>query len=65
MLAGILLDVFVTRLLLPRGRICSSSSREAEEEQETYSFFTLVLYVDGERGRRVVGEREGKPRNEV
>lgn len=43
MLAGILLDVFVTRLLLPRGRICSSSSREAEEEQETYSFFTLVL----------------------
>lgn len=55
MSAGILLDVFVTRLLLPKGGIYGSSCREVEKEQETFSSLTLVLSCIGyrwESGRR-------------
>lgn len=66
MLAGILLDVFVTRLPLHKDRSYGSSSRETEGRTRNvllphFSF----LWGQGQRGGgRIVGEREGeKPRN--
>ena len=53
-----MLDIFLTRLLLPKGKICGSMSRETEEEQETYSFRTLVLLCEWGKGRGEWCERQ-------